>query len=322
MLTDTKYQVAPVLTTWLDAYEIWLKEEHIKRGGGGLSEKAIMAYLQDLRHYSKSHLQSTGEIFSPELLNPAGVQTYFSSQDASHVPPASRNRRLASLRIFVHWCISVGLLNADPTARIARVDNSKLPPRAKSVDECKALSKVAKKGCHLKRDTANYRILGLRDQVIWGLLNDAGLRVSSVAALDIEGLHLDEGWISVWIKGSKIGEIVIPKRLCKLLADWLKVRPGPATGAVITGWDGQRLTTGQIRRRLYAIGEAAGVTVRPHDMRHTYIYRLMDQALEGGRPLPAALDMVRQQACHSDTRTTMTYLRARRDDLRSAVERM
>lgn len=31
---------------------------------------------------------------------------------------------------------------------------------------------------------------------------------------------------------------------------------------------------------------------------------------------------VRQQACHSDTRTTMTYLRARRDDLRLAVERM
>jgi len=322
MLTDTKYRVAPVLTTWSDAYETWLKAEHIKRGGGGLSEKAIMAYLQDLRHYSKSHLQATGEAFSPELLTPSLVQDYFSSQDADHVPPASRNRRLASLRVFIRCCISVGLLDADPTARIARVDNSKLPPRAKSTEECKALGKAVKKGKQLKRDTVNYRLLGLRDQVIWGLLNDAGLRVSSVAALDIEGLRLDEGWISVWVKGGKIGEIVIPQRLCKLLAAWLKVRPGPATGAVITGWDGQRLTTGQIRRRLYAIGEAAGVTVQPHDLRHTYIYRLMDEALEGDRPLPAALDMVRQQACHSDTRTTMTYLRARREDLRSAVERM
>lgn len=322
MLTNTNFQVATIWTTWLDAYETWLKSEHIKRGGGGLSEKAIMAYLQDLRHYAKFHLEMIGATFSPESLSPVSIQAYFSAQDADHIPPASRNRRLASLRIFVHWCILVALLDADPTARIARVDNSKLPPRAKSADECKALGKVARKGRHLKRDTARYRILGRRDQVIWGLLEDAGLRVSSVAALDVEGLHLDEGWISVWVKGGKIGEIVIPGRLCKLLAEWLKVRPGPATGAVITDWDGQRLTTGQIRRRLYAIGQAAGVTVQPHDMRHTYIYRLMKQALEGDRPLPAALDLVRQQACHSDTRTTMTYLRARRDDLRLAVERM
>lgn len=322
MQTSTQFQVAPVLTTWSDAYETWLKAGHIKRGGGVLSEKAVLAYQQDLRHYSQFHLQATGQPFSPELITPALIQAYFSAQDGSHVPPASRNRRLASLRTFVRWCVSVGLLDADPTVRIARVENSKLPPRAKSADECKALDKVARKGGHLKYGTAHYRTLGLRDRVIWGLLNDAGLRVSSVAALDIEGLHLDEGYISVWVKGGKIGEIVIPKRLCKLLADWLKVHPETTSGAVITDWNGQRLSTGQIRRRFYAIGATAGVKAQPHDMRHTYVYRLMDQALEGDRPLPAALDMVRQQACHSDSRTTMTYLRARREDLRSAVERM
>jgi site-specific recombinase XerC len=322
MLTNTCFQIAPVLITWSDAYRAWLETDHIKKGGGTLSGKAIQAYLQDLRHYAAFHLHATGADFSPELLTPASIQAYFSAQDASHVPPASRNRRLASLRIFVRWCVLVGLLDADPTVRIARVDNSKLPPRAKSADECKALSKVVKRGQQLKKKTARHQVLGLRDQVILGLFNDAGLRISSVAALDIEGLHLGEGWISVWVKGGKIGEIVIPKRLCKLLSEWLKVRPGPASGAVITDWDGQRLSTGQIRRRLYAIGEAAGVAVQPHDLRHTYIYRLMDQALEGDRPLPAALDLVRQQACHSDSRTTMTYLRARREDLHSAVERM
>jgi integrase len=91
---------------------------------------------------------------------------------------------------------------------------------------------------------------------------------------------------------------------------------------VITDWHGGRLTTGQIRRRVQAIGDAAGVEVQPHDLRHTYVYRLMDRALEGGRALPAALDMVRQQACHQDSRTTMTYLRARREDVRAAVEDM
>jgi integrase len=90
----------------------------------------------------------------------------------------------------------------------------------------------------------------------------------------------------------------------------------------VTDWNGNRITTGQIRRRLYAIAEKAGVAVKPHDLRHTYIYRLMDQALEGDRPLPAALDLVRQQACHGDARTTQSYLRARRSEIRNVVEGM
>jgi integrase/recombinase XerC len=318
MLTDLK--VAPVLTTWSDAFEAWLRLDGRKGSMKPLREKSVLASLQDVRHFSRFFEQAVGAEFSPDQLNARIIQAYFASQAGA--APASVNRRLASLRTLVRWAMMIGLLDQDPTARIPRIEMSELPPRAKDKTECRALARVSRAGKHLKHATDRYRILGLRDQVIWSLMYDAGLRIGSVAALDVEGLHLADGWITVMVKGGKVGEIQIPRRLSRILSEWLKVRPGQPCGAVVTDWNGKRITTGQIRRRLYAIAEAAGVDVKPHDLRHTYIYRLMDQALEGNRPLPAALDLVRQQACHSDIRTTQSYLRARRSEIRSVVEGM
>ena len=320
MLAETRFQVAPILDTWQNAFEAWLRLDGRKKSMLPLREKSIQACLQDIRHYSQFHLQSSSRDFTPDQLNPQIVHSYFESQITA--APASINRRLASLRTLVRWSLQFGLLDQDPTARIPRIESSKLPPRAKDRSDCRSLAKTVKAGKHLKCNTQHQRVLGLRDQVIWALMYDAGLRIGSVAALDIEGLHLAEGWIAVSVKGGKIGEIAIPKRLARLLSEWVKVRPGQSTGAVVTDWNGQRITTGQIRRRLYAIAKVADVNVKPHDLRHTYIYRLMDQALEGDRPLPAALDLVRQQACHSDVRTTQSYLRARLSEIRSVVEGM
>ena len=316
MLTDLK--LTPVLTTWQEAFEDWLRLDGRKGSMKPLREKSIQAVLQDIRHFSKflTQYEPAAQACTPD---PKTVKAYFDWQ-LSGAAPASLNRRLASLRTLMRWSMSAGLIDQDPTARIPRIEMSILPPRAKDVPECRALAMAVKAGKHLACGTADHRTLGLRDRVIWSLMIDAGLRIGSVAALDIEGLHLAEGWLAVTVKGGKIGQIQIPRRLCRLLADWLKVRPGSATGAVITGWNGSRITTGQIRRRLDAISQAAGVAVKPHDLRHTYIYRLMDQALQGDRPLPAALDLVRQQACHSDVRTTQSYLRARRSEIRSVVE--
>jgi integrase/recombinase XerC len=315
--TATQFRVAPVITTWSQAFEAWLRLDGRKSSLKPLREKSIQACLQDIRHFSKYFEQAAKVDFTPDQLTQNALLSYFSSQSAA---PASTNRRLASLRTLTRWSISVGLLHEDPTVRIPRIEISSLPPRAKDDLECQRLAKVAKRAAHITKRTPQHDLLGLRDQVIWELMYDAGLRIGSVAALDIEGLHLDEGWIAVEVKGGKIGEISIPQRLCRLIRAWLRIRPGIQHGAVITDGNGKRITTGQIRRRLYAIGSAAGVDVKPHDLRHTYIYRLVDKALEGNRPLPAALDIARQQACHSDVRTTQGYIRARRSDIQKIVE--
>ena len=79
------------------------------------------------------------------------------------------------------------------------------------------------------------------------------------------------------------------------------------------------MTTGQIRRRVKMIGQAAGIDVDPHDLRHTSVYRQLDWYLQQGMSIPTAIDAVRQAHGHRDNRTTMTYLRARQDQMRAAA---
>jgi integrase/recombinase XerC len=149
----------------------------------------------------------------------------------------------------------------------------------------------------------------------------AGLRVAEVAGLDVDDLHLESGEITVRGKGGKVGQVIVPCELATLIESWLAARPGAGL-ALITDWNGERITSGQVRRRVEMMGAAIGITLKPHDLRHTYIYRLLDSFLRQQVALPVALDAVRLQARHADVRTTMSYLRASNRQIRMAVEGM
>jgi integrase/recombinase XerC len=314
MLTEIKIITT---TTWTEAWAAWLKEND-------RSEKTISAYLQDLRHFGRWYEQvNGGQAFSPDQLNRTDVRSYFEWQAQTKTAVNSRNRRLASLRVLVEWGRSIGILDYDPTDKIKRADQSKLPPRAKDNDEYNSLLSASAGSTHLKRHTEKHALLGLRDEVIFGLMARAGLRIAEVAGLDVADLHLDEGTIRVLGKGNKLGWIRVGSELAGEIRRWLEERKrhGISGISLVCNWDGERLSTSQIRRRILLVGQAAGVKVKPHDLRHTYIYRLLDVFLtQQDMALPVAIDAVRQQARHSDSRTTMMYLRASDNQIKQAVE--
>jgi integrase/recombinase XerC len=312
MSTDlSTWRVTPTLG-WSEAWAAWLNENN-------RSAKTVSAYLQDLRHYARWYEQASGQEFDPALISRSDLRQYFEWQAASRAAVNSRNRRLASLRVLAQWLIEQRILEDDPTERIPRAKGSKLPPRAKDAGEYGSLATVSAAGSHLRCLGERHALLALRDRVIFGLMGDAGLRISEVAGLDLGDLRLDQNEISVLGKGGVVGEVLIGDELKAAIQAWLEARPGQGH-ALITNWNGERITTGQIRRRLELIGQAAGVPVKPHDLRHTYIYRLLDAFLKQGLALPVAIDATRQQARHRDSRTTLTYLRARHDQIRKAVE--
>lgn len=323
MLQQTDFnqiRVAPGLH-WIEDFAAWL-HRHDRM------PKTIEAYLQDVRHFARCFERVNSQAFSPEQLNATDVKAYFAEQDLDKsVAPSSRNRRLASLRVLVEWAVEAGILEYDPTVAIKRV-KFELSPRDRTPEEMNALEAVADAGSHLKRMTEKHDLLGLRDQVIWSLFKDAGLRIHEIAGLDIDDLDLAAGEIHVMGKGMKKAKVIIPSTLVIVLASWLDRRPHPQREMgmerepLVTDWNGKRITTGQIRRRLYLIGEAAGVHVKPHDLRHTYVYTLLDTMLAQGKHMPVALDAARKQARHGDSKTTMMYLRSRDSQIRAAVEAM
>jgi site-specific recombinase XerD len=309
----TQLTVAPS-THWMEAFGAWL-HEHDRM------EKTITAYMQDMRHFSKFFERENGQVFEPGYLNATDVKKYFARQDADkEVAATSRNRRLASLRVLVEFAVEAGLLEYDPTVSIKR-QPIELTPRDRNTDELSRLNEVVRCGSHIRCAGERHAWLALRDRVIWALFMDTGLRIHEVSNLEAADLDFEAGKISVIGKGGKKASINVSSGLLSMLAEWIQLRPGCA--ALVVDWNGERLTTGQIRRRIKMIGEAAGVQdLNPHDLRHTYAYRLKDSVMQQGLSEEKALDAVRKQLRHGDTKTTLLYFRVRESQIRAAVEVM
>jgi len=324
MLTQTNLMIGPTLTTWREAFETWLRLDGRKGSLKPLREKSIQAVLQDLRHFTR-FLEQYDPDAQPCAPTVQLVKAYFDWQ-THQVAPASYNRRLASLRTFMRWSHLFGLVDQDPTARIPRLEMSKLPPRSRSHKDCRALSQVSKKASHLRKDTDRHHTLGLRDQIIWALLKDAGLRRAEVASVNLEGIDLEHKLLTVTGKGGKVGQIYLVASLRKLLERWTKTMPRPVADGqgtpLLVGWEGKRISAGQVARRFVMISQAAGLEVTCHDMRHTFVYDLVKSSMDNGATRQVAVGIACQQARHGDTRITEMYLRPSFEQVEQAMEDM
>lgn len=301
---------------WMKDFENWLAQDGRAKSRKALSAASLAAYRQDLLHLARWHFDAFSVDFEPVQLTEDLVARYFASQEDA--APKSINRRLASLRIFARWAIGRGILNSDPTIRQGRVSEESPLPRAKGEYEMQAIQGVVSVGKHLARHTVKYNFLGLRDQVILALAAEAGLRESEISGLKMAGVDLDGSYLTVRGKGGHVGHVKMGKTLVGLLESWFAVHPGGEF--VVCDWQGSGISRSQVWRRVVEIGKAAGVALKPHDLRHGFCLAVMGKALKGGLSPENALDVVRRQARHRDTRTTQMYLRATDSDLERVMD--
>lgn len=314
MLTDvTQVRVAPTIH-WMEEFAAWLHEND-------RSQNTISAYLQDLRHFGKFFEQVNHSIFTPDQLNATDVKAYFRQQDDDlQVAVNSRNRRLASLRVMVEWAVKMGILDYDPTVSIQR-KAVELMPRDRSDDEMARLETVVRDGSHIRCAGKGHAWLAMRDLVMWTLFKTTGLRVHEIAALTPEHFDFDACKLTVIGKGNKKATIDVPSTLIELLNEWIALNS--RRSYLLCDWSGAPLTTHAIRDRIRMIGNAAGVhDLKPHDLRHTYAYRIMDMAISQGLIHEHAKDLVRKQLRHGHNKTTDLYFRVRESQIRAAVEAM
>jgi integrase/recombinase XerC len=302
-----------VLTDWMSAFEGWLRES-------GRRENSVEAYMQDVKHFGRFFERVNKQAFEPGLLNASDVKAYFAEMDADKsVAPTSRNRRLASLRVLVEWAVAAGLLEYDPTVAVRRVA-VELTPRDRTGEELTRLEAVVEAGAHIRCEGERHGWLAWRDRVLYEIFIQTGLRIHEVAGLDVDDLDFDACTIRVLGKGGKKAVVTAPSALMDTLREWIEGRGGESA-AVLVGWRGERMTTGQIRRRLQMMGEAAGIhDLKPHDLRHSYAYRLAQAMTRQGLSPEKALDGVRRQLRHGDSKTTLLYFRVRGSEVRAAVE--
>lgn len=305
---------------WRVEFGLWLRNTPSQKRKRR-SHLALEAYERDIKLMAAWFEKKYTVTFEPCQMNVQNVGEYFSQFEAK---PATHKRKLASLRLLIRWAMEVELIEQDPSMWIAYIDAVEEAPRDVNDEERVQLEAAAEAG--------ESTLIGLRDSLLFFLMNDAGLRISETIGLTMSDLHLDEGYIHVLGKGMKHRKVRIASRLIGKIRLWLGRMPdltpnpspkGEGSKTLITDERGLAITRQTAWARFVLLRDAAGVNATPHSMRHTYVIRYMDAFMQGdaGR-WGAALKAVCQQT-GDDVKTIIRYYTSPRDsEMRAAAEAM
>ena len=283
-----------VIDRFIDA--LWLED--------GLAANSLAAYRRDLRHLS--------DWLAPQDLLDAGedqLQRYFAATFSSS-RATTANRRLSVMRRLYRWALREGLVEADPTRRLA---TAKAPPRfPRTLTEAQVEALLA------APDTES--VLGLRDRAMLELLYATGLRVSELVGVKMSELSSAEGLVRVTGKGQK--ERVVP--IGEEARLWLerysaKARPallgGRAADALFVTRRGEPMSRQMFWKlvRRYAIQADIRAPLSPHGLRHAFATHLLNHG--------ADLRVVQMLLGHADISTTQIYTHVARERLQALHQR-
>ncbi|MEX2466357.1 MAG: site-specific tyrosine recombinase XerD [Gemmatimonadota bacterium] len=274
----------------------------------GLSARTVEAYMGDLRKLY-AHLEADG-VARPADVSPEHVRTWIYSLREAGLAPTSIRRARSAARTYFGFLLAEGAIDADPTEHVQapRVDR-KLPDFL-TIEETRRLLEAPDPD----------RRLYWRDRAILEVLYASGMRVSELTGLSLTSLDLDEGFATVFGKGSK--ERLVPLGVPALRAAGrylAEVRPvldkGRGKGIVFLTVRGRPLRRETVWRLVQGAARRAGLRrdVSPHTLRHTFATHL----IEGGADLAAVQELLG----HVDISTTEIYTHVDREYLREVHRR-
>ncbi len=295
---------APSIATAIDGF---LAHAAVERG---LSPHTVAAYARDLARFADL-LEMAGVSRVDQIDRPV-LQELVRSLDSaggSRLGARSRARAVVSLRRFVGYWVGRGALAGDPSDVLLAPRFGRPLPRVLRPDESAALLAAA------EGDTP----LALRDRAMLEVLYAAGLRVSELVSLPLDGVDRRAGLLRVLGKGRRERIVPLGAPALRALDAYLETaRPAlerSETQAVFLSTRGTAMTRQNFFHRLRGLARRAGLDaerVSPHVLRHSFATDL----LEGGADLRAVQAMLG----HADLATTQIYTHVSRRRLREVVE--
>ena len=214
---------------------------------------------------------------------------------------SSVNMALSALRGVAQTAFNLNCLDPETLARIRSVKrvSGDIQRKGRALDrhEIRALIQATKQHPQSVRRC--------RDIAIVLTLCGTGLRAGEL--VNLERQDYDNGILTVRQgKGRKYREIHVADAVDKAIRAWLKVGADEADSALFNRIQrngkvaSQPLTTTGLTGILAELQQTAGIArFTPHDMRRTFITRLLEQGVD--------INTVRQLAGHSDISTTASY---------------
>jgi integrase/recombinase XerC len=270
-----------------------------------VSPHTARAYANDVSQFLR-HAARTAGVKVSELdathVGRASVRSFLGELHARRLSRATAARRLAAVRTFLRYLRREGAIDTDPSALVAAPRREVRMPAHLSEGEMDALLSTP------EIDKA----LGRRDRAILELFYASGLRLSPLAALDVDDISLSERMVRVLGKGGKPRIVPFNTTTVKAIRAYLKDRETLVAGPQIRGrsaaacplfvnYRGGRLTSRSIDRlvRRYVGLSGSRTGISPHALRHSFATHLLQRG--------ADLRAIQELLGHARLTTTQRY---------------
>jgi integrase/recombinase XerC len=278
------------------------------RAEGPLS-RAIVEFLASLaaRHYSPAtvdtygfdlrHLhERVGEV-APQSLTTHDIRRALAGLHSQGLQAKTLARTLSAWRSFFNDLARQNVLQANPCLGLRPPKSDKKLPNAPGVDA------VAHLLADLPAGEAD-DVWRLRDRAMFELMYSSGLRRAELIGLDIAGLDLSAGEVTVTGKGSRMRVVPVGKPALEAVRNWLAVRASLAradTQALFVGARGARISASVLAKALKLLALRQGITTRmhPHALRHAFASHVLQSSGD--------LRAVQEMLGHASLSTTQIY---------------
>ncbi len=254
-----------------------------------LSEHTLKSYQRDLKHLQRYCLNNDLQFW--QKLQTTDIRNHISSRHRKGLSSKSLQRELSAIRSFYNYLLKKRLHDNNPATHIRAPKQTRKLPKVLDVDQVFGLL-----------ETAADSMLEIRDLAMFELFYSSGLRLSELAALNIDDLDLTEQSLRVRQgKGGKQRELPIGSKAIIAINKWLAYRPETNNQALFTSNKGRRLGQRSIQLRLDRWGKKVGLPehIHPHMLRHSFASHLLESSQD--------IRAVQELLGHSNISTTQIY---------------
>lgn len=210
-------------------------------------------------------------------LQPDHLEAFFVSLHERQLRPATMLARHHALARFFGWLFNEGELSSSPMAQLPRPIAPLGQPTVLSADQIEALLGIC----------AGPAFEDLRDAALIRLFVETGLRLTEMAALQLDDIDLDRDAVLLAGAGRAPRAVPFDRPTSRAVQRYLSARAGHDRSQLPALWLGRRgrLTERGVEQAIRHRGELASLpTLRPQHFRHTFAQRYLAEG-GGGRDL-------------------------------------
>ncbi len=266
------------------------------------------AYARDLADFAR--WVDTRKLDAITLTTQA-VEDYLIKCEASGLAPATRARRLSSIKQFYRFAFEEGWRDDNPALRITGPSKPKSLPKTLSETDVDALLAASR--------THGPKTKRARNVCLLELLYATGMRVSELVSLPVASVRGDPRMILIKGKGGKERLVPLSPAAKEALIDWLDERAAQksSTGSPFlfpsSGKDGHysRVSFYILIKDLAVAAGNSPKAVTPHTIRHAFATHLLANG--------ADLRSIQMLLGHADLATTEIYTHVLDERLKDLV---